>query len=439
MNNEKLYNLQPIKQRYGIIGNSDGLNRALDIAIQVANTDLSVLVEGENGVGKEVFPKIIHDNSARKHQKYFAINCGSIPSGTIESELFGHIKGSFTGAVSDHAGYFETANKGTLFLDEVGELPLEVQVKLLRVLETGEFIRMGSNEIRKTDVRIVAATNVMMSKAIKEGKFREDLYYRLATIPISVPPLRERGDDIILLFRKFSSEIAEKYHIEPLRLTSDARELMLSYKWPGNIRQLRNIVENLSITSREREIDSRILSTYHITDDRSSNSLPVVISHEDNGKHSYASEREILLAQLVHLNKEIQDLKKMVNEIAIGKPDLKDPLVHQDIPVSEEMMVYPDYSQSPSNYSGLRIKSSPSHKTSSSRSSSPSYSPHEDVEYAKEYVDEMPLTIEEQYKQRVREALKRNNYNRKKTSEELGISERTLYRKIIKFGLNEDE
>ena len=216
MNNNSL---QPIKQRYGIIGNSDNLNHALDIAIQVANTDLSVLIEGENGVGKEMFPRIIHDHSSRKHQKYFAINCGSIPSGTIESELFGHMKGAFTGAVSDHAGYFETADRGTLFLDEVGELPLEVQVKLLRVLETGEFIRMGSNEIRHSDVRIVAATNVKMQKAIRDGKFREDLYYRLATIPISVPPLRERGNDILLLFRKFASDIAEKYRIEPIRLT----------------------------------------------------------------------------------------------------------------------------------------------------------------------------------------------------------------------------
>ena len=423
-------NLQPIKQRYGIIGNSDGLNRALDIAIQVSSTDLSVLIEGENGVGKEVFPKIIHDNSSRKHQKYFAINCGSIPSGTIESELFGHTKGSFTGAVSDHAGYFETANKGTLFLDEVGELPLEVQVKLLRVLETGEFIRMGSSEIRKTDVRIIAATNVKMSKAIKEGKFREDLYYRLATIPISVPPLRERGDDIILLFRKFSSEIAEKYRIEPLRLTSDARELLKNYKWPGNIRQLRNIVENLSITSREREITSQILSTYHVTDDSSPNNLPVVIKQEGGERHSYANERELLLGQLVHLSQEIQELKRMVNDLAMGHTPRKDPIIHQDIQIPNQGMMYPDYNHPSPDFQNIRINPAPSSDTPSS---------HVDVEYAKEYVDEMPLTMEEQYKQRLRESLKRNNYNRKKTAQELGISERTLYRKIIKFGLNKEE
>ena len=430
MNNDKLNNLQPIKQRYGIIGNSDGLNRALDIAIQVANTDLSVLIEGENGVGKEVFPKIIHDNSTRKHQKYFAINCGSIPSGTIESELFGHMKGSFTGAVSDHAGYFETADKGTLFLDEVGELPLEVQVKLLRVLETGEFIRMGSNEIRKTDVRIVAATNVMMSKAIKEGKFREDLYYRLATIPISVPPLRERGDDILLLFRKFASDIAEKYRIDPIVLTPEARHLVLSYKWPGNIRQLRNIVENLSITSRNREIDSTTLQNYHITDDRSTESLPAVIESDSNSKHSYASEREILLAQLLRLNKEIQDIKKMVNDLALGKNDVKKNTL-SDNPNPDDILLYGDYPTGSPSYQGVRIKTQSPPQNN--------YPPQEDVELAKEYVDEMPPTLEEQYKQRLRESLKRNNYNRKKAAQELGISERTLYRKIIKFGLNDEE
>lgn len=434
MKNDRINNLQPIKQRYGIIGNSDGLNRALDIAIQVANTDLSVLIEGENGVGKEVFPRIIHDNSTRKHQKYFAINCGSIPSGTIESELFGHMKGSFTGAVADHTGYFETADKGTLFLDEVGELPLDVQVKLLRVLETGEFIRMGSNEIRKTDVRIIAATNVMMSKAIKEGKFREDLYYRLATIPISVPPLRERGDDILLLFRKFASDISEKYRIDPIVLTPEARQLVLSYKWPGNIRQLRNIVENLSITSRNREIDPSILHTYHITDDRQSNSLPAVIESDSNNKHSYANEREILLAQLLHLNKEIQDLKKMVNDLALSKSERKESPLSGDRPIPDDLMIFDDYPSSSSAYPGVRIKPS----ATSSAPPSPYPSQQDDVEVAKEYVDEMPLTIEEQYKQRLHESLKRNNYNRKKAAQELGISERTLYRKITKFGLNDE-
>ena len=410
--------LQPIKQRYGIIGNSSGLNRALDIAIQVANTDLSVLIEGENGVGKEVFPRIIHDKSSRKHQKYFAINCGSIPSGTIESELFGHTKGSFTGAVSDHAGYFETADKGTLFLDEVGELPLEVQVKLLRVLETGEFIRMGSNEVRKSDVRIVAATNVKMSKAIKEGKFREDLYYRLATIPISVPPLRERGDDILLLFRKFASDMSEKYHISPLRLTEDGRQLMLSYKWPGNIRQLRNIVENLSITSPTRDISASILSEHRITDDSQSDNLPAVISNEANSKYSYSNDRDILFSQLVFLRQEISELKSIVNGI-VGVGNI----------VNSPSMT--PTSVSPSMQTELYTSPRP-HKVEPKVYNGDDY-----VETAKEYVDEMPPTIEEQYKQHLLDALKRNNFNRRKAALELGISERTLYRKIHRFNLDD--
>ena len=433
---DKTNNLQPIKQRYGIVGNSEGLNRALDIAIQVANTDLSVLIEGENGVGKEVFPRIIHDNSTRKHQKYFAINCGSIPSGTIESELFGHTKGAFTGAVSDHAGYFETADKGTLFLDEVGELPLEVQVKLLRVLETGEFIRMGSTEIRRSDVRIVAATNVKMTKAIKEGKFREDLYYRLATIPISVPPLRERGTDILLLFRKFASDIAEKYRIEPIHLNEEARELVLSYKWPGNIRQLRNIVENLSITSREREISLSTLLSHKITDDRSGNSLPALIRSDDDngGKHSYSSEREILLAQLLRLNNEISELKTLVNNLIVNKKDNKSHDLMSNLQGAEVAEVIQDYPSSTNQSFHKENQSS----MSSVNNGSSNYPNSEDVEVANEYIDEMPMTIEEQYKQQLRDSLKRNNYNRKKTAQELGISERTLYRKIIKFGLNEE-
>ena len=422
--------LQPIKQRYGIIGNAEGLNRALDIAIQVANTDLSVLIEGENGVGKEVFPRIIHDHSTRKHQKYFAINCGSIPSGTIESELFGHMKGAFTGAVSDHAGYFETADKGTLFLDEVGELPLEVQVKLLRVLETGEFIRMGSNEVRKTDVRIVAATNVKMQKAIKEGKFREDLYYRLATIPIQIPPLRERGEDIVLLFRKFASELAEKYRIQPIVLTEDGKQLVLSYKWPGNVRQLRNIVENLSITSREREINDQILLEHNITDDSSLTRLPALIQTEEKSKHSYANEREMLISQLLQLSKDISDLKSLVNNLVEerGKVSL------HDVGTLKTPSVFNNYDYAPSHPFPDSVQLNPSHITSPHQQD---YSHQNNEELASEYVDEMPLTIEEQYKQRLMESLSRNNYNRKKAAQELGISERTLYRKIRKFGLEE--
>ena len=259
--------IQQVKQRYSIVGNYEGLNRSIDIAIQVAPTELPVLIYGESGVGKEILPRVIHDNSTRKHNKYFAINCGALPEGTIDSELFGHKKGSFTGALDDREGYFGVANNGTLFLDEVGELPLATQARLLRVLETGEYIRVGESEVRKTNVRIVAATNVNMQKAIREGKFREDLYYRLNTIPIAMPPLRERGRDIELLFRKFAYDISEKYHIEPVRLTEDARVLLLKYKWPGNIRQLRNLVEQISIISKEREITSDILKGYGVTDD----------------------------------------------------------------------------------------------------------------------------------------------------------------------------
>ena len=253
--------LQKIKQRYNIVGNSDGLNRALDVALQVAPTDLSVLIIGESGVGKEIIPRVIHDNSPRRREKYFAINCGSIPQGTIDSELFGHEKGSFTGAIGESEGYFGIANKGTLFLDEVGELPLATQARLLRVLETGEYIRVGGTQVMKTDVRIVAATNVNMQKAISEGRFREDLYYRLNTIPIKMPPLRERGNDVLLLFRLFAMQMAEKYKLPKITLTEEAKMLMLSYKWPGNVRQLKNITEQMSILSTEREITAEVLKT----------------------------------------------------------------------------------------------------------------------------------------------------------------------------------
>ena len=420
--------LQPIKQRYGIIGNSENLNRALDIAIQVANTDLSVLIEGENGVGKEMFPRIIHDHSSRKHQKYFAINCGSIPSGTIESELFGHMKGAFTGAVSDHAGYFETADKGTLFLDEVGELPLEVQVKLLRVLETGEFIRMGSNEVRHSDVRIVAATNVKMKKAIRDGKFREDLYYRLATIPITVPPLRERGNDILLLFRKFASDIAEKYRIDPISLTDDGKDLLLSYKWPGNIRQLRNIVENLSITSHVRNIDSTILQAHNITNDNYSNVLPAVVVPESQSKHSYANEREMLLTQLFHLGREISDLKELVNDLVLHHSHKVTNHKSSDVNRSSKVLDIEEVEIISDDPEAIKFTTSPSVSTPVSSST-------DEPELANEYIDELPLTLEEQFKQRISDSLNKNHNNRRKTASELGISERTLYRKIKKYGL----
>jgi len=402
--------LQPIKQRYGIVGNSRGLNRALDIAIQVAPTDLSVLIEGENGVGKEVIPRIIHDNSARKHQKYFAINCGSIPEGTIDSELFGHEKGAFTGAVGEHEGYFGAANKGTLFLDEVGELPLSTQVRLLRVLETGEYLRVGSNEVRKTDVRIIAATNVKMKKAISQGRFREDLYFRLATIPITVPPLRDRGDDIILLFRKFARDIAEKYQLQPIHLTDDAQQLLTLYKWPGNIRQLKNLTEQLSIISPEREITASALREAGITDDSESNGGLVLLRDSKPSQHSYENEREMLLQQLFNLSKEIKELKEMVNNFALFSPNsssIKSPIPNIQPPT---------------------VNISPV----------PTITNEPEIVNAEEFVEEQPLSIKDIHYQSILEALKRNNYNRKKAAQELGISERTIYRKLKQNGFKKE-
>lgn len=410
--------LQQIKQRYSIVGNSDELNRALDIAIQVAPTDLSVLIEGENGVGKEVLPRIIHDNSTRKHQKYFAINCGSIPEGTIDSELFGHEKGSFTGAIGEHEGYFGAADKGTLFLDEVGELPLSTQVRLLRVLETGEYLRVGSNEIRKTNVRIIAATNVKMKKAISDGRFREDLYYRLATIPISMPPLRKRGRDIELLFRKFAADIAEKYRFDPIYLTEDARELLNAYKWPGNIRQLKNVVEQLSIISKEREINADMLRAIGITDDSDPGSGLVLLRDTRNAKpeESYEKERSMLWQQLFTLSKEIKELKELIHE---GR---------NTAAVSQQASQYVSYSPI-STDGNITIQHPTNHRQDVADND---YA----IETAETYVEDVPKSIKEQNAQSITDALKRNNFNRKKAAQELGISERTIYRKIKEIGLD---
>ena len=303
--------LQRLKQRYNIVGNCDALNRALDVAKQVASTDLSVLIVGESGVGKEIIPRLIHDNSPRKHEKYFAINCGSIPEGTIDSELFGHEKGSFTGAIGESEGYFGTANKGTIFLDEVGELPMATQARLLRVLETGEYIRVGGQKIMKTNVRIVAATNVNMHKAISEGRFREDLYYRLNTIPIQMPPLRDRGNDILLLFSLFTMQIAEKYGMSRITLTDEAKAIMLKYKWPGNVRQLKNITEQMSVLSTTRVIDAETLSKF-IPQDKESTQLATTTP---TGSHSYESEREILYKILYELRGNVSDLRREMTNL----------------------------------------------------------------------------------------------------------------------------
>lgn len=429
--------IQQVKQRYSIVGNYEGLNRSIDIAIQVAPTELPVLIYGESGVGKEILPRVIHDNSTRKHNKYFAINCGALPEGTIDSELFGHKKGSFTGALDDREGYFGVANNGTLFLDEVGELPLATQARLLRVLETGEYIRVGESEVRKTNVRIVAATNVNMQKAIREGKFREDLYYRLNTIPIAMPPLRERGRDIELLFRKFAYDISEKYHIEPVRLTEDARVLLLKYKWPGNIRQLRNLVEQISIISKEREITSDILKGYGVTDDSLGETGLVLHganrdTHASEG-HSYEKERDMLFQLLSSIGKEVKDLKELVHS-NLG--------TMQSVPKNHYGLYNEETEElkSPVTYGNPSVIQQPQPYIINKQRYQPQgdipYSSHNIQEVDIETIEDPPMSNKELMKKNIIESLKRNKGNRKKTALELDISERTLYRKIKDYGLD---
>ena len=401
MNNTEL---QRVKQRYNIVGNSSELNRALDIALQVAPTDLSVLVIGERGVGKEIIPRIIHDNSPRRREKYFAINCGSIPEGTIDSELFGHEKGSFTGAIGQSEGYFGTADKGTIFLDEVGELPMATQARLLRVLETGEYIKVGGQEIRKTNVRIVAATNVNMQKAISEGKFREDLYYRLNTIPIQIPPLRDRGEDIILLFRLFALQMAEKYQLPKITLNEEAKRILINYKWPGNVRQLKNITEQMSILSREREITAENL-THFIPQDQESMQLAII---QNGSKHSYEKERDILYKILYELRENVSTLRRDINNI------------HKKLEENSHI----------GQSSGVPISSEGNNQVITT---SPTMI--QAFEDAEEVSEPESLNLNDIGKQLVEKALERNNGNRKKAAHELGISDRTLYRRIKQYGL----
>ena len=405
--------LQKIKARYGIVGNCEALNHALDTALQVANTDLSVLITGESGVGKEILPRLIHDNSLRRTRKYFAINCGSIPEGTIDSELFGHEKGAFTGAIGEHEGYFGVADGGTLFLDEVGELPLSTQARLLRVLETGEYIRVGASEVRKTNVRIVAATNVNIQNAIRDGKFREDLFFRLSTIPIKMPPLRERGTDIILLFKKFAMEVAAKYQMpQYITLTPEAEEVMKRYKWPGNIRQLKNLTEQMSILLRDtRTVTPEILSDYEIWPTIEEKGGLVRVGHMADEKHSYASEREMLFQMMSAMHNEINNLKQQMAAMQQG---------HAPMASSNVMSVEPS--------TAIFTSSAP---VAENRHVSADATP-----YAEEYVEES-LSIDEQEKRLIVKALEKNRGRRKKAAEELHISERTLYRKIKEYGLDE--
>lgn len=384
--------LQNIKQRYGIVGNCNALNRALDIALQVAPTDLSVLIVGESGVGKEILPRVIHDCSPRRREKYFAINCGAIPEGTIDSELFGHEKGSFTSAIGESVGYFGAADKGTLFLDEVGELPLATQARLLRVLETGEYIRVGGQEVRKTNVRIVAATNVNLRKAISERRFREDLYYRLNTIEVQMPPLRDRGEDIILLFRLFAMQMSEKYHLPRIQLTDAAKQVMMNYKWPGNVRQLKNVTEQISILSPKREIDVQDLLQF-VPINQESTEL-ATITPQNGGSRTYESEREMLFKILYEMRSNVSDLRREVSSLRKQIDDGHAAMPIQTYPAMQSM-----------------------------------------DPYAEEIAEPESLNIGSLNKSAVEKALKLCNNNRKKAAEMLGISDRTLYRRLKEFGL----
>ncbi len=405
--------LQVIKNRFEIIGNSFGLNRALNIAIQVAPTDLSVLISGESGVGKERIPQIIHSQSIRKHSTYIAVNCGAIPEGTIDSELFGHIKGSFTSAHTDRKGYFEEADNGTIFLDEVSELPLATQVRLLRVLESGEFIKVGSSKVLKTNVRVIAATNVNLVDYIAKGKFREDLYYRLNTIPILMPPLRERKEDIELLFRKFAADFADKYRMPKLNLSEGAIELIKNYRWPGNIRQLKNITEQMSIIEENRLISEDVLKKYLKGIELSS--LPVL--YKNQSKEESFSEREILYQVLFDMKKDVFELKKLVNQIIKENPqvnlrDVNTKVIHSDS--------INDYSKdNPVDNSEINTLSDK----------------EQDIEDTNEVIEES-LSLADQEKELIIKALERNNSKRKLAAKELGISERTLYRKIKEYKID---
>ncbi|HCY46791.1 MAG TPA: sigma-54-dependent Fis family transcriptional regulator [Flavobacteriales bacterium] len=411
--------LQSIKQRFGIIGNSPALNRAIDVAYQVASTNITVLINGESGTGKEVMPKIIHQLSTRKHGPYIAVNCGAIPEGTIDSELFGHEKGSFTGATGSRKGYFEEADGGTIFLDEVAELPLQTQVRLLRVLETGEFLKVGSSKVIKTDVRVVAATNVNFSEAISRGKFREDLFYRLSTVPIIIPPLRDRKEDIHLLFRKFTTDFADKYGIPILELTPDAVSLLESYSWPGNIRQLKNITEQISVIEKEREINSTNLRQY--LPEHGFSMKPMVID-QDKKSQSDFSEREILYKVLFDMKKDMNDVKQLVMRVIKSEGEFT-----QNEENSELIRKVFDEDYHDENEPRKDSMLVPSKSSSFSRTS-------EKKEPTTIHVEET-LSLAETEKELIRKALKKHNNKRKHAARELGISERTLYRKINEYDL----
>ena len=395
-----MIDIQLIKRRFGIIGNDSNLNRAIEVAVQVAATDLTVFINGESGTGKDVFPQIIHQNSVRKHGPYFAINCGAIPEGTIDSELFGHEKGSFTGAYDTRKGYFEVADGGTMFLDEVAELPLATQARLLRVLENGEFIKVGSSKIQKTNVRVVAATNVDIPTAIEKGRFREDLYYRLNTVPIHIPALRERKDDIKLLFRKFASDVAEKYRIPAVQLTPEALTMFENYRWDGNIRQLKNVTEQISIIETERVITPEILRNYLPMQ----TALPTIF--KDESRADSISERDLLYKVLFDMKKDITELRKTVNDLTSGQIPTAQPMPSQQItPIKATVLDYENTQDA-------------------------------DIEYVQEKTPADNLSLQDKENEVIIKALQKYNGKRKDAAKELGISERTLYRKIKEYNIN---
>jgi transcriptional regulator with PAS, ATPase and Fis domain len=410
-------NLQVVKQRFGIIGNDTHLNRALEKAVRVSPTDISVLVTGESGVGKENIPKIIHQLSHRKHAKYIAVNCGAIPEGTIDSELFGHEKGSFTGATAARKGYFEVADGGTIFLDEVGELPLTTQVRLLRVLENGEFIKVGSSQVQKTNVRIVAATNLQMDNAIQKGKFREDLYYRLSTIEISLPPLRERKEDIHLLFRKFAADFAQKYSMPTIRLTEEAVKLLTNYRFPGNIRQLRNIAEQISVVEENRSISPEKLIQY-LPNNRGN--LPAVIGNSSSSNSDFANERDIMYKILFDMRNDINDLKKLTLDIM--KSGNIDEIKEENHQLIEK--IYQE--QRPSESRNVELVQIPQTASIENQNT---------YDYIETIEEDESLSLQDKEVEMIKKSLEKNNNKRKLAAKELGISERTLYRKIKQYDL----
>ncbi len=423
--------LNSIKQRFGIIGNSESLLRAIRVAAQVASTDMTVLITGESGSGKESFSKIIHQLSARKHNTFIAINCGAIPEGTIDSELFGHEKGSFTGAHEARKGYFEVTDGGTIFLDEIGEMPLGTQARLLRVLENGEYIKVGSSKVQKTNVRVIAATNVDLINAVNKGKFREDLYYRLNTVPIYVPPLRERGQDIDLLFRKFASDFSEKYHVKPIVLNDEAKQVLLKYRFPGNIRQLKNLVDQISALEIEREIDKPKLIGY--LPNNPGMSLPALVSagNGSSGEEQF-TDRELLYKVLFDMKKDVTELKKLVFDV-LKNENLGQSIINEHTDLFQNINEDPPVAANANNYrlldENLDLK--------------PLVTPLDDntieisrVEDVTHEVEEESLSLEEKEKELIVKALKKNNNKRKYAAQDLGISERTLYRKIKQYDIN---